>query len=560
MAKQIEPGVINNWDLMEEQVLFYRDHLDIFLEEQFPPLRLTPTQKIIVREFGRCNDEKVVCSRGYGKTFVIGLAAFGLCCLWPGTRVVVCSATAYQATLLLRTLKERVDRNEAMQAELAAGTARSLIQISGDKSRCEFKNGSVIESFSLSSARGLRAKVVIIDEALELDQDTLDAITDPMKNFMRANARDFGCYEYASKTVAITSACPKINDFYGDFMRVLRNVAKGSLNHFAVALDYKTAIQEGITAEEYFQEQKEKIPEEIFNMEYGSMFLGATAGSVFPFAMTDASRTLKNVELKQPKGSKSRYVISLDIATSEAKDADNSIAMVHKFTERPDGSFVKKVVYIKRYHGKGLDYLSGEMRTLYHTRFPNAEKIIYDARGVGDAFSKFFIDPWIDPDSGREYPPLVHDDESVMIRGALPVLHAVRAVKESNQRMVSNLLVAFEKHMIDLPMNSRILQSRKEEDEFIKRLSDDEWRIFVEADELQTELSHIIAKTGQSGTLYDTASSRQHKDRFSALAYGIDYISELEKKNMIKRQRGAPCLGFASGFEPFDRTMRFGLR
>lgn len=28
----IRPGMINNWDLMERQVQFYRDHLDIFIE------------------------------------------------------------------------------------------------------------------------------------------------------------------------------------------------------------------------------------------------------------------------------------------------------------------------------------------------------------------------------------------------------------------------------------------------------------------------------------------------------------------------------------------------
>lgn len=24
-------GVITNWDLMEEQIMFYRDHLDVFI-------------------------------------------------------------------------------------------------------------------------------------------------------------------------------------------------------------------------------------------------------------------------------------------------------------------------------------------------------------------------------------------------------------------------------------------------------------------------------------------------------------------------------------------------
>lgn len=61
----IKPGVITNWDLMEEQVQFYRDHLDIYIEDQFAPIKLSNTQRVIVRSFGRDDDIKVVCSRGY---------------------------------------------------------------------------------------------------------------------------------------------------------------------------------------------------------------------------------------------------------------------------------------------------------------------------------------------------------------------------------------------------------------------------------------------------------------------------------------------------------------
>lgn len=61
----IKPGTITNWDQMEEQVQFYRDHLDIFIEDAFPPITLNKTQHVIARAFGKCSDMKVVCSRGY---------------------------------------------------------------------------------------------------------------------------------------------------------------------------------------------------------------------------------------------------------------------------------------------------------------------------------------------------------------------------------------------------------------------------------------------------------------------------------------------------------------
>lgn len=63
------PGVITNFDVAEEQIIFYRDHLDIFIEDAFYPIKLTRDQHVIARELGRNDDVKVVQSRGSGKTW-----------------------------------------------------------------------------------------------------------------------------------------------------------------------------------------------------------------------------------------------------------------------------------------------------------------------------------------------------------------------------------------------------------------------------------------------------------------------------------------------------------
>lgn len=59
------------------------------------------------------------------------------------------------------------------------------------------------------------------------------------------------------------------------------------------------------------------------------------------------------METQQPKGGTSKYVISLDIATSDSDNADNAIITVIKIIEKSDGTFSKKVVQIKSFHGKG---------------------------------------------------------------------------------------------------------------------------------------------------------------------------------------------------------------
>lgn len=545
----VKPGVITNFDLAEEQLQFYRDHLDVFIEDAFPPISLTHTQHVVVRMIGRGDDVKVVCSRGYGKTFTIALAAFGMCCLYPGTIVAVCSGTAAQATLVFGKLKMLAEQNKNIANELSSNGARTLVQLSKDKGKCTFKNGSVMESFALDSMRGLRAKIVIIDEALEMDQDALDAIVSPLKNYRRDISFNHKFKDFPSKSISITSACEKNNTFYEDFKRVAREMSKGTPGAFACALDYHAAIGDGITDAEYFEKERARMPASVFQMEYGTIFLGATTNSAFPYELTDRCRTLEKIELEQPKNSKSRYVISLDIATSEAKGADNAIISVLKFTEKSDGSFSKKLVNMRSFHGKGLDTLAGEIRKVFHLQFPNAERIIYDARGLGDSFSKFLDEPWIDQMTGKEYPPLVHDDEQNVIANARPVLHAIRAVQTLNQRIATNLRVMLEKHTIELPVNSRIIQAKKTDAENPQQISMEEMAIYLETDALQFEMGNIVAKVSASGNyIYDTPRASMHKDRYSSLAYGCDYIAELEEINIKKHKRGPVCIGFATKF------------
>lgn len=544
-----KPGVISNWDLMEEQVMFYRDHLDIFIEDQFAPIKLMPTQKIIVREFGRCSDAKDVCSRGYGKTYVIAIACFALCSLYPGTIIFVCSGTAQQATLVFGKLKQLVDMNPNMAAELKTNGSRTLVQLSKDKGSCYFKNGSYMESSSLISARGRRAKVIVIDEALMLEQDDIDAIVKPLSNYRRDISRQYNFKDYPSKFVAITSACEKTNTFYEDFKRVARDMAAGKPEAFACALSYEAAIDDGITDAEFFEKEQARMAKQIFDMEYGSIFAGATENSAFPYSLTEPCRTLEQIELAQPKNSKSRYVIAVDIATSDAKGSDNTIVSVIKFAERNDGSFMKKLVYMRSMNGKGLDVLSNEVRIIYHKRFPNAERIVYDARGVGDSFSKFFMDAWIDTETGKEYPPLVHDDEPMSIPNAEPKLHPIRAVQTINQHMASTMRVFLEKQTLQLPKSSRIMQAKAQNPDEKFTMDEETYAVFLEADALQYEMGNIVCKISSSGNaIYDTFRAGTHKDRYSSVAMGCDYIGILEDDNIKKHKRGPVCWGIASKF------------
>jgi len=171
---------------------------------------------------------------------------------------------------------------------------------------------------------------------------------------------------------------------------------------------------------------------------------------------------------------------------------------------------------------------------------------VYDARGLGDSLDKFFDKEWVDPGTGREYPALIFD-EGVNRSDAIKILRPFKAVQALNQRIYTNLRVALEKRRIELPVNERVIRAEDNEDK--RKMTKEEHAVYYEADTLQIEMGNIIAKVGQSGNvLYDTPRHSMHKDRYSSLAMGNDYISEIEKDTMARRQRGAACVGLATYF------------
>ena len=382
----------------------------------------------------------VVKSRGYGKTWLTALCCIAMGVLYPGSLIAVVSGTAEQATLIVKKIQDYFIRNPEIMREIQCDGHRP-VQLSRNKGICTLKNGSKIESYSVGTMRGNRAKIMVIDESPEVKADDLDAVIGPVRNTKRDICHQRGIADYPSKTISITSACLKSNYFYSMFVSALRDFAKGSTGSFACALDYRSAARVGITDMEFFRKEQRKMPEAKFAMEYGSIFVGAESGSMFPYDLTEGCRTLRQVEYAQPSGSSSDYISGVDLATSTDRKADNAVICVVKLADMENGAYLKKLVYLRSYHGKRLDALAEEVRRTF-SRFPRTTRIVFDHRGLGDAFPQFLAQPWIDPESGKEYPPWTLDDERTIIHNAVPILRSVKASAQINQQLVSCLRVA----------------------------------------------------------------------------------------------------------------------
>lgn len=505
-------------------------------------VKLKDTQQVIARACGNATNIKLVKSRGYGKSWLVAWIAIALALLYPDTPIAVVSATAQQATIVLRKIRSFVDMYPELLPQIKM-VGREPVVVSKEKGVCWFKNGSKIESYSLTAVVGERAKILIVDEAPKASEQEVKKNATPVMNYTRDICLQHGFEDFDSKLISITSACLKSNYFFKDFVDTLNDMRSGNKKAFACALSYESAVRVGITKQEFFEERKKELPESVFESEYGSMFLGEEANSVFPYELTSSVRKLKRVEYEMPRGSKSWYVMSVDIATSSAKGSDNAVICVIKCTDKDDGSIGKQLVYIRSYNGRRLDYLAEEVRLTY-VRFPNVKKIVFDQRGLGDSFPAFFDMPWVDPETGREYPAWTLDDQP--LRSAEPMLHSFKATMSLNQELVTALRVALEQKSLTIPIDSHEIDI--DDPEGKASLKPYEKAIYIEADALQVEMGNLVAKlSGGTGNItYDTAKKTQHKDRYSSLAMGVWYITQIEKENKAKisaRMKGTACIG-----------------
>lgn len=530
---------LKNYEAWAKQIWYWRTHLDRFIEDYFK-IKLKPQQRVDARVFGNTQNADFVKNRGAGKTWLIAICCIAMGVLYPGSLIAVISSTAEQAVLVVKKIDEKFVGYPDVLREIDSTRHNHPVQINAHKGVCTLKNGSKIESYSMGTFRGNRAKILICDEAPDIKQHDLEAVAKPVTNETRDICIQRGIQDYDSKIISMTSACLKNNYYYTGFVAKLKRMAAGEKNVFAWAMSYKEAVREGISKQSYFDEQRKGMTDEKFKMEYESIFLGAADGSVFPFDLTDRCRTLTDVEIAQPAKCTVSYVMSLDIATSSASNSDNAVLTTIKLVELENGGYLKQVVRIQSFNGKRLDALANKLRENL-VRFPNTVKVVVDVRGLGDAFPQFMSKPWTDPETGKEYPPLVRDDEQSVIDNAVPLIRPFIATNLLNQQMVNVTTIALEQESIQFPVNSRYIVNNKvagmddESENSGKRLTAAEQAIFIEADALQIEMGNIIGRQGSNGSvIYDSAKSTMHKDRVSSLMMGIHYISQLEEERKKK--------------------------
>lgn len=517
-------------------ISYYRYYIDEFATDILG-LQLFPFQRVILRAMAKYQNTVLIACRGLGKSYIVAVFFICIAILYDNIKLGIASGNSQQArNVIIQKIKGELAQNPNIAREI-----NFPIKTGMDDCVVQFKNGSEIRAITLAqerggdSARSWRFNMILIDEARLVKENIIEEILIPMTKTKRQNAIKWGKSE-KGKVIFITSAYLKTSGLYKRFKFHYDEMVNGNKSYCAMCFPYQVGVQAGLFDQDDIEKElaKPTMTKDKFAYEYEGIFVGSSGESYYPYDLTMPCRIMEHGEFEQPKKSLSTYIITHDVAVSDARNSDNACTHVIKLKLKPNGTYLKSVVYTKVMNGVPLNKQRDFLRELIHLKFPNTEKLIIDARGTGSGLPEMFYETWeyTDPKTKEtvEYPPLIADDDEdgFSLEGAIPLIRKINATNEFNTKYYPYMKACFEDRSLSL------LKCSEEVDDLYKSgdISPEEYAQHIEHDILQSELSNIKQSANDNNNIiYERIIRTKKRDRATSLFYGLSVVCEWEIEN-----------------------------
>lgn len=541
-AEKINKG---NW---RKFIAYYRTHIDEFCLDVLK-VRLYDFQRVIIRCMVKFDETMFIASRGIGKSYLSAIFFIATAILYPQIKLGIASGKGQQArNVIIQKIKGELANNPNILNEIKGGIKG--INTGANDCYVPFKNGSEIRAIVLGTdgdnARSWRFQYLLIDEARLVKEAIIEEILVPMTKTERERvinlkniAKDLGKPQPTErgKVIYITSAYLKSCDLYKRFCEHYESMMKGDNDKFFVCcIPYEVGVEAGIFTKDSIESERNKVTmtQDRFDYEYNALFVGASAGSYYPYELTNPRRTLEKVELEEAPedGREYFYVICHDVATSEDKRADNNCTGVIKCIDNGTGIYTKRLVFLTASKGKSVPEQAEFIREVYH-RFPSTRKIVIDINGSGETLPNF-LNCFYTP-KGKSMKdtqkPLVLDsiEDYERTNNVNPIVRGVKADSNFNKSFYLYTKSIFEDGTFELPLESMYVI----DDYKVGDISQEELEVFTNVDLYTKELSNIKQQVNEKSQKIEfvRVSLGTKRDRVTSIGYGLSYIMELESEN-----------------------------
>lgn len=541
---------------------FFRRNLHLFAEV-YLGLQLHLYQKIILFFLGRSRLAVVIASRAAAKSFIIAVYACCRAILYPGSRIVLTSATRGQSQLIVseKIKKELWDASPNLRREI------SKISDNSNDVYVRFKCGSSIHTVTLSkNSRGNRSTVNVGEEAREIDIDTYNTVVNPFLIVRQPPFRMLPAYEGDLQfeenpcEIFISSSTEESHWLYDLARKTATNMLTDS-EQFFIALDYSITLKHGIRTRDQLRDARQKTDPITWMVEYENLVLRTNSRAYFTYDLIKDNQTLVRAFYPRhhedvvnrvknrftiPKQEGEVRVVSCDIAAIDRSGNDNSsfscLRLFEETTTMADGRAIKdyrlQIPYLEAIRGQETRRQAIRIRQLFEDF--DADYIVLDGRNLGISIYDCLARVLYDDERGVEYRPLqCMNDEVVANRiispGADPCIFVITASARLNSDIAINFKSMLMEHKVDLLVSKN--DGIEEMSKYVPHYDDlsVEEQLWYERPYLETMLAVneminlIYEKSATTGLIRISEVGTNTKDRYTSISYGCYFASQLAR-------------------------------
>ena len=348
------------------------------------------------------------------------------------------------------------------------------------------------------------------------------------------------------QTMYCTSAGGKISFSYDKLIDVFENAIIDPSTSFVMGCDYRVPVLHGLIDKKYINKLRSSpsYNEESFAREYLSIWQGSSEDSWFNYDKLQKYRKIKNPETHflNRANSKYFYILSVDVGRLN----DQTVCCVFR-VNNVQGKYLSTLVNLfvlgRTATTKPFTVQARDLKKIIQ-QF-NPREVVIDTNGLGIGLGDEMIRTQIGED-GTVYPPygFINDDEyrKVQPKDAICILYGIKANGPLNSQIHGNAYSRLTSGKVrflikEQEAKSILLSTKKGQkmstEQRVQRLMPHEMttKLFEEMANLR------LRRAGASlDIVLEQINSRFPKDKYSAFAYGLWRINELEVEEYKRTQ------------------------
>lgn len=414
-----------------------------------------------------------------------------------------------------------------------------------------FHNGAKLSIVAINEkSRGIRKTGGLVEEVITVDQKLFSEVVVPMMNVSRVlpDGSKFDTDVVNKSQVYVTSAGYKNSFAYDKLIFLLIKSVLDPNSSMIMGGTYKIPIKEGLLDADFVKTLQEDptFNMDSFDREYGSEWSGSYDGSLYNPANIEEAMIIKKPEQMASTNRKVPfyYIFSLDFGRYDC----STELCVWKVYPQEDSESIKSLVNIFSFENENATFQAVSLHELYEKFRP--EVIVIDANGNGVALLDVLVLPFTDPRTGRKYESwgLINDEKNHYTNKYIDkprmIIYQVKGNTEINSIAYNHVKDQFRLGKVRLLMSEKDASNRLELTATGRRMEVYEKKKFLRpyalTDGLKDQILNLYdvnAEKINAPVVIDKINSNIYTDRFMALAYGIYYICEKERKEGFNTNR-----------------------